>query len=129
MPPQPAPRANAIPQPRPQPRPALDARAPRSRPDPNPLRLLLGLAGVASAAAVTTAMLPSVSPAQQPASVADQLAATAPQPDLPVRHVTRYVTLKPGETAPPDSTVIVRPQPTPNVTVRIVTRTRQSGKP
>ena len=74
-------------------------------------------------------MLPSVSAAPQPAAALDPLAGTAAQPDLPVRHVTRYVTLKPGQTAPPDSTVVVRPQPTPRVTVRIVTRTRQSGKP
>ena len=97
------------------------ARAPRSsqrpegRPDPNPLRLMLGFAGLASASAFTTAMLPSVAPAQDAAAVADPNANTAavPQPEPSVQHVTRYVTLQPGQIAPPQSTVIVRPQPTP----------------
>ena len=75
-------------------------------------------------------MLPSVAPSTdagngstpgtQPASVAD-----APAPS--VRHVKRYVVLKPGQTAPPNAPVIVRPTPSPRITV--VTRTRQSGKP
>ena len=51
--------------------------APRSRPDPNPLRLMIGLAGLASAAAFTTAMLPSVTPRVDAAQVADPAAATA----------------------------------------------------
>lgn len=102
----------------------------RRRPDPNPLRLLIGFAGVASAAAVTSAMLPSVAGSATTATgaPADGLTvAVAPEPTP--RLVTRYVTLKPGQTAPPDSTVVVRPQPTPQVTVRVITRTRQSGKP
>ena len=106
------------------------ARAPRSRPDPNPLRLMIGLAGLASAAAFTTAMLPSVTPKADAAQATDQpVAAAVEQPSPSVLHVTRYVTLKPGETAPPQATVVVPPQPTPTVTVRVVTKTRQSGKP
>jgi len=105
--------------------------APRSRPDPNPLRLMIGLAGLASAAAFTTAMLPSVTPRVDAAQVADPAAATAAieQPSPSVVHVTKVVTLKPGQTAPPQSTVVVRPTPTPQVRVKVVTRTRQSGKP
>ncbi len=86
--------------------------------------------GIASASALAAAMLPSVAPAidagvgppptTDPASVAD-----APAPS--VRHVKRYVVLKPGQTPPPNAHVLVRPTPTPRVTV--VTRTRQSGKP
>jgi hypothetical protein len=112
------------------PRPAPQA---RSKPDPNPLRMMLGLAGIASAAAFTSAMLPSVTPQATgtiPATT-DPNAAAAVQPEPSVQHVTRYVTLRPGETAPPQSTVVIRPQPTPHVTVQttIVTKTRQSGKP
>jgi len=118
------------------PRPTVAAVSPtpRARPDANPLRLMFGLAGIASISALTAAMLPSVAPA--PAAAADtqtvltaDAAVIAPAPT--VVHVKRYVTLKPGETAPPQSTVIVRPQPTPIVRTQVVTvtRTRQSGKP
>jgi hypothetical protein len=36
------------------------------------------------------------------------------------------VTLQPGQTAPPNSSVVVQPTPTPRV--QVVTRTRQSGR-
>ena len=58
---------------------------------------------------------------------------TAVVPEPSVLHVTRYVTLQPGQTAPPQSSVLVKPQPTPRVTVKVVKKvqvvTRQSGKP
>jgi hypothetical protein len=115
------------------PRPAIEARAPKAKPDPRPLRLMLGFAGVASASAFTVAMLPSVAPAQQAGTAdalnADAVAAAAVVPQPSVLHVTKYVTLQPGQTAPPQSTVIVQPTPTPIVKVQVVTRTRQSGKP
>jgi hypothetical protein len=101
-------------------------RASRAKPDPNPLRLLLGLAGVASASALLTAMLPSVMPAQSVDAAQQQNdAAVAPQPS--VIHVQRVVQLAPGQTAPPNASVKVQPQPTPRVRVKVVTR--QSGKP
>lgn len=116
---------------------AAAPRAPRARPDPNPLRLMLGLAGLATAAAFTTAMLPSVTPvadaavAQAPSDQApvDQVPATADQPAPSVLHVKKYVTLQAGQTAPPQATVVVRPTPTPKVKVKVVVKTRQSGKP
>jgi hypothetical protein len=101
--------------------PSLEARA-RSRPDPNPLRLLIAFAGIASTSAIATAMLPSVLPASaaaNPPSVAQQ------QPQN-VQHVTQYVQLQPGQTAPPNAPVVVQPTPTPRV--QVVTRTRQSGR-
>src|SRR5512139_3049233 len=110
-------------------RPAVTpARPVRARPDPNPMRIMLGIVGLASAAAFTTAMLPSVAP--QPVAGAtspDGAGAGVSQPQA--QPVTRYVTLAPGQTAPPQSTVIAAPQPTPKVTVKVVTRTRQSGQP
>jgi hypothetical protein len=90
---------------------------------------MLGVIGMASAAAFTTAMLPSV--AAEPATAADAVtldpAAAAVGPEPSVRHVTRYVTLAPGQTAPSQSTVVVRPDPTPQVRVKVVTKSRQSG--
>ena len=102
----------------------------RRRPDAGSLRTLALFTGVASASALATAMLPSIAPVGE-AEVAmsptpdPAIVARAPAPS--VRHVTRYVVLKPGQTAPPKAHVLVRPTPTPRVTV--VTRTRQSGKP
>jgi hypothetical protein len=101
-------------------------RASRAKPDPNPLRLLLGLAGVASASALVTAMLPSIMPAPVADAAQQQNdAAVAPQPS--VIHVQKVVQLAAGQTAPPNVTVKVQPQPTPHVRVKVVTR--QSGKP
>jgi hypothetical protein len=54
---------------------------------------------------------------------ADTTTAIAPQP--PVVHVTRTVILQPGQTAPPDSSVVVQPNPTPRIVVKTVTK--QSG--
>lgn len=116
----------------PRPRPPAAVHAPRAKPDPRPLRLMLGFAGIASASAFTAAMLPSVAPAPQTVAAdvltADAAAAGAVAPGPSVLHVTKYVTLAPGQTAPPQSTVIVQPQPTPIVKVQVVTRTRQSGQ-
>jgi len=112
------------------PRPAADpaARAARGKPDPNPLRLMLGFAGLASASAVTAALLPSITPAQAAEPVAVAVAEVA-APTPPVVHMTRYVVLEPGQTAPPQATVKAQPTPTPIIKVKVVTQTRQSGKP
>lgn len=92
--------------------------------------MLVLFTGIASASALATAMLPSVAPATDAGAVpvpATDPASVANVPAPSVRHVTRYVLLKPGQTAPPHASVLVRPTPTPRITV--VTRTRQSGKP
>ena len=108
--------AGAVQPPRPQ----------RSKPDPNPMRIVLGMAGLASATALLTAMLPSVTPSPvADVQAVDTSTALGPQPS--VIHVTKVVTLQPGQTAPPNSSVRIQPQPTPRVVVRTVTR--QSGKP
>ena len=116
-------------------RPAPPPRQQHSKPDANPLRLLVGLAGIASASALVSAMLPSVSPTEVvvAADTTSMTAVVAVMPEPSVVHVTRYVTLQPGQTAPPQSSVLVKPQPTPHVTVKVVKQvqvvTRQSGKP
>lgn len=124
--PMPGPR-NAPPAglPRP-PRPTPDVRM-RARPDPNPLRMLLGLAGLASASAITTALLPSIMPATVAASQVQPVTDAAPQPS--VIHVQRVVPLAPGQTAPPNSSVQIQPQPTPQVRVQIITRQSGGGVP
>ncbi len=119
---------------------ALEARARRAKPESGGVRMVLGLAGLASASALATAMLPSILP--QPAMVATGVdtaaAAPAQQPDPSVIHVTRVVQLAPGQTLPPDATASgaapaaqPQPQPTARPTPRVIyqTITRQSGKP
>jgi hypothetical protein len=92
-------------------------RVPRSRPDPTGLRVALGFAGVAAASAMGTAFL-------APVTAATPTSTTIVEAAVPVQHVTRYVQLLPGQTAPPQATVTQAPAPTP----RIVTiTTRQSG--
>jgi hypothetical protein len=96
---------------------------------------MIGFAGLASAAAFTTAMLPSITPAPTTDVALEPVAAAAvgqvAAPDPSVVHETRYVQLKAGENAPPQATVVVRPTPTPRVTVKVkvVAQTKQSGKP
>lgn len=103
---------------------AREARPRRARPDPNPLRMLIGLAGLASATAITTALLPSILPATAVASTqTGNGTAVAPQPS--VIHVRKVVQLTAGQTAPPNTSVVIPPAPTPQVQVQVVTR--QSG--
>jgi hypothetical protein len=102
--------------------------------------MVIGLAGLASASALVTAMLPSIAPQPTAVTVSVDTAATDPtqQPDPSVIHVTHVVTLKPGQTLPPDALVNQTPAaatPTPKATPRptprviIQTITKQSGKP
>lgn len=122
------------------PRPDLAGRARRGRPDALGVRMVIGLAGLASASALTTAMLPSILPQPTLAAGAQDAAAAdptqAPQPS--VIHVTHVVTLAPGQTLPPDALVnqapanptpvpVATPRPTPRIVYQVVTR--QSGKP
>jgi hypothetical protein len=93
---------------------------PRSKPDPRPMRVLLGFTGLAAATAMVTAV------ALPPATAQTATTITAADAGVtPVRHVIRYVQLQPGQTAPPNASVKVAPQPTPRV---VVVTTKQSGK-
>ena len=140
------------------PRPNTDARPARSdarqsKPDARPMRFVYGAGAVAAMSVMAVGFV-------QPdfAATADQSAITdgttvdpnalaqAPA-DVALRHVTQYVQLKPGETAPPGATVIAANAPTPRVVVTHsqpanqpaaqpaarppapAPRTRQSGKP
>lgn len=93
---------------------------PRSKSDPRPMRVLLGFTGLAAASAIFTAVaLPPVGTTASTVTTVTDTSVT------PVRHVIRYIQLKPGQTAPPNAAVKVAPQPTPRV---VVVTTRQSGK-
>jgi hypothetical protein len=94
---------------------------PRSRPDPTTLRLAGGFIGVAAASALVSSML-APAPIDASAQTAALDTATAPQPS--VQHVTQYVTLKPGQTAPPQAVVRQQPAPAPRT---VIVQTRQSG--
>ncbi len=127
----PAPRSMPPAPPRPM-APSRSAAPRQPRPDANPMRLMLGMVGIATASALTAMMLPSVLPQDQ--ALADSVAAggdTAVAPEPSVLHVTRYVTLAPGQTAAPAPAATKRPAATPKPTPKpkTVTRTRQSGKP
>ncbi len=99
--------------------------ASRQRPDPNPTRFMVGLAAIASASAIATVMLSGIVPnAPDPVNA---VAIVDVPSAAPAKHVTRYVQLKPGETAPPQAVTLAAPKPTPRVVV--VTTTRQSGRP
>lgn len=82
------------------------------------------MGAVAAASALVTALVspPPAGPTPVEAQTTITLPAEAPPP---VRHVTEYVRLKPGQTAPPHSTVKQAPAPKPRVVV--VTTTHQSG--
>lgn len=120
--PLPVQRPSAAPTARPRPEP-------RPRPDANPMRLMAGFVGLASLSAIASGLLPSVAPAASAGSASSEAPVTvaADAGPQPIRRVTRYVQLKPGQTAPPQASVVAAPKPTPRVVV--VTTTRQSGKP
>ena len=102
------------------PRPVVAA---RPRPDAGPLRIAIGMGAVAATSALVTALVaPSGAGATGGQAVTTVAAPAAPAPV--VRHVTQYVKLAPGQTAPPQSVVRQAPAPKPR-TVAITTR--QSG--
>ena len=128
--PGPVPRAPERPR-RPDPA-ALDR---RTRADSTGVRMVLGLAGLASASAITTVLLPSILPQTTVVAAAGSGSAAGGPTQPSVIHVTHVVTLAPGQTLPPDailntapgSAPQATPQPTPRIVYQVVTR--QSGKP
>jgi hypothetical protein len=105
------------------PRRTVVAAAPKRRPEPGPLRLAFGLTGLATVSALVTAFLVPRGGVDAGAAVTSAVtSADGPAPS--VLHVTRYVQLKPGQTAPPNAVVNQAPTPQPRV---VVVTTRQSG--
>lgn len=95
----------------------------RSRPNPGPMRALIGFGGLAALSAMATVV---VRPPAGAGPASTPITTLVPVAAAPVRHVTRYVQLRPGQTAPPHAAVKVVPQPTPRV---VVVTTHQSGLP
>ena len=102
-------------------RPAPPAKA---RPDARPLRIAFGMGAVAAASALITAF--AAPPASGPGAAAQTTTLTIPAAVPSVIHVTNYVHLAPGQTAPPQAVVKQAPAPAPKV---VVVTTHQSGKP
>jgi hypothetical protein len=81
------------------------------------------MGAVAAASALVTALAspPAAGAAPVEAQTTVILPAATPRP---VRHVTQYIQLKPGQTAPPRAVVKQAPAPKPRV---VIVTTRQSG--
>ena len=87
------------------------------------MRIAIGMTGLAAASAIATALLAPATAAT--GGAAGQTTVVLPaQPAAAVRHVTKIVQLKPGQTAPPQAVVRQAPAPKPRV---VVVTTRQSG--
>jgi hypothetical protein len=107
------------------------------RPDSRPMRLAYG-AGALAALSVMSAGLVQLGSPSGTTDVITTTAASDPPP-IEVRHVIRYIHLKPGEVAPPGATVIAPDAPAPRVVItrlaappappRRIAVTRQSGRP
>lgn len=99
----------------------------KPRPDPGPIRIAIGLTGMATASALVTAFLSPVAgvTAGVVATVTDPIVTAAAAPQQTIRHVTRYVQLQPGQTAPPQAVVQQAPAPKPRV---VIVTTKQSGQ-
>jgi hypothetical protein len=82
------------------------------------------MGAVATISAFATAMsLPSGGDA----SNAAQAVVESPIATAPIRHVIKYVQLKPGQTAPPAA--VVKQAPTPKPRIVIVTTRQSKAKP
>ncbi|HEX2755807.1 MAG TPA: hypothetical protein VHM48_10105 [Candidatus Limnocylindrales bacterium] len=124
LPPRPTgPRPVAAATPELPPRRAVPAVERKARPDPGPLRLAFGLTGMAAATALLSAFLVPATSADAGAGTTN-LVTVADGPTPSVQHVTRYVQLQPGQTAPPHAVVNQAPTPKPRI---VVVTTRQSG--
>ena len=110
-----------------------DARSARpdsrqSKPDARPMRFVYGAGAVAAMSVMAVGLVQPdfAATADQPAG-SDPTAdpnAVAQAPSTTVRHVTQYIQLKPGQTAPPGAKVIAANAPTPRV---VVTHNAPSG--
>jgi hypothetical protein len=99
--------------------PVRETRA--ARPDARPMRLVYGAGAVAALSVMAVGLVQPDPGATDPAAAPDPTAkpdrvAQAPA-DSGVRHVTRYIHLKPGQTAPPGAKVIAADAPTPRIVV------------
>lgn len=113
-------------------------RQPMKRPDPRPMRVVYGAGAVAAMSIMAVGLVQpdwtstadpgqtddSFNPTDDPGAIAVLPDGTSPGQPVPtrdavrggkVRHVIRYIYLKPGQTAPPGATVISATAPPPRV--------------
>ncbi|MEO8625268.1 MAG: hypothetical protein ABI452_01075 [Candidatus Limnocylindrales bacterium] len=114
-------------------RPLSDARPARmdsrqSKPDARPMRFVYGAGAVAAMSVMAVGLVqPDFAATADQSGASDPTAepnAVAQVPATTVQHVTQYVQLKPGETAPPGAKVIAANAPTPRI---VVTHNTPSG--
>ncbi len=131
LPPRPARELPA--RPAPVARPLTDARPARSdlrqsKPDARPMRFVYGAGAVAAMSVMAVGLVqPDFAATADQSTSSDPTAdptAVAQSPGTTIQHVTRYIQLKPGETAPPGARVIAANAPTPRV---VVTHNAPSG--
>jgi hypothetical protein len=108
--------------------------SPKQKPDPRPMRIVYGAGAVAVVSVIAVGLVQpdftatADQPATNDANVADvannqdngrtdQSGNGANQPNVQVKHVVKYIHLKPGQSAPPGAKVITPGQPTPRVVV------------
>jgi len=99
--------------------------AKKPRPDPGPLRIAIGLTGMATASALISAFLAPSAGGTAGTGTTTTETILAPVPTQAVQHITRYVQLAPGQTAPPQAIVQQAPAPKPRV---VIVTTKQSGR-
>lgn len=122
--------------------------AERAKPDARPMRVVYGAGAVAAVSVMTVGLIqptwdssssdptspPDVAPSGD-AAIADQPRnngqshSNASQPAPDVRHVIRYVQLKPGQHAPPGARVITPGAPTPRIITVHSPPTTTGGNP
>ncbi len=123
-----------------------------SKPDARPMRFVYGAGAVAAMSVMAVGLVQPDFAATADQTVSSDVATADPNAiaqapaDVAVRHVTQYIHLQPGQTAPAGATVITANAPTPQVVVTHnrpanqpaaqpaarpapAPRTRQSGKP
>jgi hypothetical protein len=106
------------------------------RPDSRPMRLAFGAGALVAVSVMSAGLIQVGLPSGTNAAITS---AEAADPPIEVRHLIRYIHLKPGEVAPPGATVITPDAPAPKVVVthvaapmtqpRRMVVTRQSGRP
>jgi hypothetical protein len=90
------------------------------------MRLAFAVTGIAAASAIATAIVAPPAGGTNGAAQVAIVATTVRQPLPAPSHVTRYVRLSSGQTAPPQASVQQLSPPAPRV---VVVTTRQSGAP
>jgi hypothetical protein len=123
-----APRPDALAGPGPgkaAPRPA------KKRPDPRPMRVVFGVSGIAAAAAMATAIVraPGGPPTLPVIAEATARAAPAASGVIEIQHVTKYVQLQPGQTAPPGATVVEKAAASPRTIIVTVPAPTRAPRP